>query len=228
MNAPESSDPAALAVPGRDEIARTLRRHLAEHNLQVVLLAFLIAVASALLWLILFGFSYWMTLLFFSSVQGTNSAVPARFFPIFWSVAGALLFFAWIHRRLHPDERPRDYKSPAEIALDLILGIPRLTLAIFGTLSAWQRLSPHELQLATSLLEHLGRERRLPLPSLPLDIPDAAARFKILFALQLVQVIDVRRDEGAYWVMLNPLRPRALNLQERRVNAASVLQKMSR
>jgi hypothetical protein len=48
------------------------------------------------------------------------------------------------------------------------------------------------------------------LQSLPLEIPQADTRFKILLALQMVQVIDVRREDRELWVRLSPLRPSAL------------------
>jgi hypothetical protein len=65
---------------------------------------------------------------------------------------------------------------------------------------------------AVALIERLGHERRLPLTSMPLEIPNAQRRFKILFALQMVQIIDVRREDRELWVALNPLRPPALKV----------------
>jgi hypothetical protein len=44
---------------------------------------------------------------------------------------------------------------------------------------------------------------------MPLEIPNADRRFKILFALQLLQVIDIHREDRDLWVRLSPLRPRA-------------------
>ena len=191
-------------------LARALRSHLAAHNLRVALLAALTLVAALALWYVLHLAAHWLALLFVTAVQGTDARVPAAVENIFWFAAAALLAVAWIDRQLRPDDRPKDHKSAAEIVWEIALAIPRLTLSVWGTLSAWQHLDARERAEAVALLEHLAQERRIRLSSMALEIPNAPRRFKILFALQLVQIIDIRREDREFWVTLNPLRPASL------------------
>lgn len=200
--------PATDEFASPREIVALLRRELAGHNLRVVLLAIFTAAAAALLWSVLFFVAQWLTLLFLTSARGVDTPIPREFPQVFFTIAGGLIAFAWIDRRLHPDDRPRDKRSGGEVALDFLLAVPRVTLAVFSTLSAWQRLSRSDLAQAAQLLERLHHERRLRLQSVPLEIPHERRRERILYALQLVEFIDVQREDGDYWVKLNPLRPR--------------------
>jgi hypothetical protein len=187
-----------------------LREHFTGHNLRVALLAVLTVVAAIILWLLLHGVAKWLTLLFATAIGGLGSTMPRSFEPGFWIAAAVLLTIAWIDRSLRPDDRPRDHKSFGEIVMEFVLLVPRVTLSLWSTLSAWQHLNAQELQLASDLVDHLAAEGRLRLQSLPLEIPQADTRFKILLALQMVQVIDVRREDRELWVRLSPLRPSAL------------------
>jgi len=197
------------ATNSTPDLARALRSQLAAHNRRVALVGALTLVVSLAVWSALRLVVNWLAILFITAVQGTEAHVPAGIENVFWFAAAALLAVAWIDRRFRPDDRPRDHKSVAEIVWEIALAVPRLTLSVGGTLSAWQHLDAREQADAVALIERLGQERRLRLASLPLEIPDAPRRFKILLALQLVQIIDLRREDRELWVALNPLRPRS-------------------
>jgi hypothetical protein len=87
-----------------------------------------------------------------------------------------------------------------------------MTLSVGGTLGAWQRLDDEELLQAALLLHRLAEEKRVPMSGVRLEIPDPETAMRILFALQLTEIIDVRRDENEFWLKLNSLRPAALRL----------------
>ncbi|MGB8170182.1 MAG: hypothetical protein WCF18_21950 [Chthoniobacteraceae bacterium] len=196
------------------DLARALRSQLAVHNLRVALLTALTLVAAVVLWYLLYIAANWLALLFVTAVEGTEARLPSVVENAFWFGAAALLALAWVDRQLRPDDRPKDYKSATELVLEVALAIPRLTLSVWGTLSAWLHLDRRELAEAAHLVTQLGEHRRLRLQSLPLEIPNSERRFKILFALQMVQIIDVRREDRELWVALNPLRPKALRLAD--------------
>ena len=103
-------------------------------------------------------------------------------------------------------------KPAGEIIADFLLAIPRMTLAIGGTLAAWQRLSDPDLAQAANFLHRLAQATRLPMSGVHVEIPDPAAATRILFALQITQVIDAHRDGQEFWLKLNPLRPASLRL----------------
>lgn len=186
-----------------------LLRELARHNRHVVWLSLATAVAAAMLWAALYFIAQWLTLLFLTSARGVDTPLPRQFTLIFFVISGGVMAYAWIDRCVHPDDRPRDQRSKGEIALDFLYAVPRVTFAIFTTFSVRQKLTRQELLLAADLLGRLGYERRMRLQSVPLEIPDHRQRERILFVLQVMQFIDVQREDGDYWVKLNPLRPRA-------------------
>ena len=193
-----------------ESTARALRREIARHNLQVAGIALLTLVVAVGLWVVLYAVCSW-AVLFFESAAGTSVvALPQGFTLVFVVAAVCSVGYAWLDRRLTPNDLPRDDKSPGEITTDFLLALPRITLAIWGTLSAAVSLTTPELSDAAAFLHRLSHERRIPLHSVPLDIADAHARFRILFALQLLEAIDLRRDEQTVWIRLNSSCPRAL------------------
>jgi hypothetical protein len=191
-------------------IARSLRAHIADHNFRVALLTLLTLIGALALWFLLHAALHWLTLLAVTVVKGLDARAPAFVDQAFWIAAAVLLVLAWIDRRFRPDDRPRDHKSAAEIAWEILLAIPRATFAIGSTLSAWQNLAPRELTTAAELVDRLGHDRRMPLHALPLEIPNERLRLKILFALQLLQIVEIRREDRELWISLSPLRPASL------------------
>lgn len=175
-----------------------LRAHLRRHNRKVALLSFLTLAGALLLWGVLCFVALWLFLLGNSVVKPLDWRPSPR--PLLLAFAGAaalLCCVAWLLRRLRPNEAPRDHKGLWEIALDILLAVPRMTLAVAGTARARARLNEHELQLAWDLLRRMSDSAGpLPLHTLPLEIPGPAAREKILLALQLSELIDLRRRDS--------------------------------
>ena len=195
-----------------ESTARALRREIARHNLQVAGIALFTLIVAVGLWVVLYAVCCWVVLFFQTAVGTSRVALPQGFTLVFAVAAACSVGYAWLDRRLTPNDVPRDDKSPGEIIADFLLALPRITLAIWGTLSAAVSLTAHERDEAATFLHRLVRERRIPLHSVPLDITDATARFRILFALQLLEVIDLRRDERELWIRLNSSCPRGLGL----------------
>jgi hypothetical protein len=189
-----------------DELAAALRAHLARHNRHVLGITGVTLLTAALLWLVLYGLAHWLTLFGLTAVRGGEAALPPGFRRGFLLAAAALLAVAWLQRWLFPEHLPPDKKSLGAVLADLALAIPRATLAVWGNLSAWLRLSRAEIRLAADLVDQVARAQRIPLQSAPLLIPDERAREKIVFALLLLQVLEVRREDGAHWLHLSPLR----------------------
>lgn len=200
--------PEPLAETAR--LQRVLRAQIALHNFRAALLALLTAIVAAGLWFVLRAIAHWLVLLASSVLRGVDARPVADLDSVFWTAAAGLIALAWFERRLNPDERPKDHKTALEITWDFVLAVPRLTLSIWGTLRAWLRLDDQEIANAVALIERLEDEPRLFLSQLPLEIPDSERRFRILFALQLLQIVDIRREDRELCVRLNPLRPPAL------------------
>jgi hypothetical protein len=212
MSAHRARNAPTLRVRTPESTARLLRAHFARHNLRVFLFAAgtLLTVIAA--WLLLYFFCTWLLVIAFVVLDLPRIQIPRGFGILFVVAAVCAVIYAWIDRRLTLNEAPRDEKSAGEVVAEFLLAIPRMTLAIGGTLAAWQRLVPGDFIEAATLLHRLAEERRLPMSSVRLDIPDPVVATRILFGLQLTQVIDVQRDGQEFWLKLNPLRPAALRL----------------
>ena len=202
-------------APGRpvftiESTARALRREIAAHNRRVALIALFTLAVAAGLWTVLYAVCAWVLMLAFIAVGVERTTLPHGFTLLFLVTAACSIGYAWIDRHFTPNELPRDDKTPGEITADFLLALPRITLAVPGTLRAWLRLSRGESEIAAAFLHRLAHERRVPLHRVPLDIAGEPLRFRILFALQILEAIDLRRDDRALWITLNPRGPRAL------------------
>ena len=91
--------------------------------------------------------------------------------------------------------------------LDFLLMPPRLTLAVFGNLSAWLRLSASDLRDAAALIERVRAEKKLPLHAAPLELPEEKSRERVLLSLLLLRQLEIRKEDGALW--LHPLAAEA-------------------
>jgi hypothetical protein len=203
---------AAPRVFTVESTARALRREIARHNLRVALIALFTLVVAAGLWIVLYAVCAWVLMLAFVAVGVSRTALPHGFTILFLVTAACWVAYAWVDRHFTFNALPRDDKTGREIAADLLLALPRITLSVPGTLSAALSLRAEECAEAAAFLHRLAHERRIPLHSVPLDIVDAQARFRILFALQLLEVIDLRRDANELSIRLNSSRPRTLGL----------------
>lgn len=203
-----SSHPA----PDAREIADALRVHFVQHNRRVALFAAVTLVGSALMWAALYFVAQWLTLLFVTVVSEGTAPLPRGVSAIFATVAVSLLAYAWVDRRLRPDDRPRDSKPVSEILADLVLAIPRATIAAWSTFTARQCLTEPELALAAGFLARLAQLGRIALPAAGYDLPDAVTREKILLALQITGVIDVLPGKTETSILLSAQRPASLGL----------------
>ena len=187
-----------------------LRAHFAEHNRRVLLLATITLFVAAGLWYVSYAVLFWLTLLAMSATRGIEARPPETLPALFIYSGALLLLITWGARRYSPYDMARDDKTAVEIAADFLLAVPRATLAIWGNLSAYRRLSDLELEYAAVLVDRVARETRLPLSALPQEIPDRTMRGRILLALQLVQFLEVGHRGGSFFVSLTHAAARAL------------------
>lgn len=166
------------------------------HHRHVAGYAVATLMAAIALWAAAYAVAVWLTLFLVTVIQSDNAPLPVGFRTCFVTIALGLLAVAWLDHRANPDKRPRDSKSGLEIAFDFILAIPRVTLAVWGNLSAWQTLQGRELEQAIGLVEGVEARRRLPVQAVPQYLMDEETRDRILFTLQLIQVLEMRREDG--------------------------------
>ena len=164
-------------------------------------------VFSAIGWAVLYGAAYWVTMFWIVVVHGTDAQPPASFHWVFLACAGVLLVAATVDRWLFPYERAVDERPPVEHFLDVLLFIPRFTLMVWGNLSALVSLKRSDWEHAAALLDRLRIEGKVPLQQLPAQVPDETTRARILEALRVTQLIDLRKADNLTWLYLSPLAP---------------------
>jgi hypothetical protein len=204
-----SSSAPVLRIQKPEGTARILRAHLFQHNIRILFLAFGTLLLAAVLWLLLYGVACWLILLTISARGVSDAEVPRTF--VRWFAVLALLSVAWVWlcRRLMPDERARDKKRTSEVISEFVLAIPRVTLSVFNTLSALRRLSAEESEQAAVLIHRLSDEGRIPLSSVPQELPNPRSRDRVLLTLQLMQIIDLQKSSRDWFVTLHAMRPKA-------------------
>jgi hypothetical protein len=173
-----------------------LRSRLRQHNRLVLCLTILTSAATAALWALLYLGVWWASLFagVFRNPADLDYQPPTRMLIRGFVATGLLLcLVAWIARKARPDDGPVDHKSIAGHGVDLLLAVPRLTLAIFGTGAAAARLSEGELTMAWGLLRRMSEEEKpLSVQSLPVQIANPDERKRILLALQLSGIVELR------------------------------------
>jgi hypothetical protein len=181
----------------RDPGIERLQEHFRRHNRLVLGLTLLTAGAALGLWGLLYGVIWWLFLLGGTAISDSGFTPSSGiFFKGFLAAAAVLCFTAWLSRKLRPNRAPRDHKAISEHFMDLLLAVPRITLAIFGTGGAAASLSEPELESAWLLLRRMDRaDSPLPIQTVPADIPDAPTRDRVLMALQVSGLIEMRPTE---------------------------------
>jgi hypothetical protein len=194
--------------------AEVLRAHLARHNQRVLLLAGGTLVAALAAWMLLYFIVLWIVVLMLSVAEVSVPGVLRHFWVVYCTAALCAIIYAWIDQRFSGDARPRDNKRVFEVIIELLLAVPNMTLSVGHTLSALQFLTPEQRLQAAELLHRLGRERRVPVSGVRLQIPDPDGAVRVLFALQITQVIDTFREDNEFWLRLSSLRPGELRMGE--------------
>ncbi len=215
LHTADADQPATAEVPSEDEQrSRALRRYVARHNQQAVLLAICSLVAAAILWGIIYLFAYWFSLVAITISRSTNVEtineinrpdLVSVYFPL-WFGAGALatLAVAWVLRQRVRVERLREARWYALWVLaELFLAVPNVTFSIWGNLMALCRLRRQEAVEAWRLLRRMNEAGgRLSMTSLRTEIEDERTLSRVVFVLQLVGLVGVREYTHGWFLCL--------------------------
>ncbi len=162
---------------------------------------------SAIGWGVLYGGLYWITMFLQTALHGGDAAVPPIFHTTMGVCAIVLMLVAMLDAFLHPHERQVDDRPTIEHIGDILLFVPRLTLAVVQNFDAWPRISSAEIPTAAPLMDRLRGGKNVPLHTLPLDIPHHKTRIRILVALQVAQLAEVRTEGETLVLHLHALAP---------------------
>ena len=194
------------SVP-KPSIAKLLQARLRSHNGSVLAASGATFIVVAIGWVLLYVAVYWLVMFVLTVAKAGEARLPASFHWVFAVGVAVLMISGALDLWLNPGDRPVDERPALETITDLFLFLPRLTITIGLNFAAWARL-PRELRDdAADLVERLRIERRVALSTLPLDLPDDRDRDRILHALLLLQVAEIRREGSEMWLRLSPLAP---------------------
>lgn len=189
--------------------AALLSAHVRAHNWSVLAAsgaAFFLAVIG---WSLVYAAAYWAAVLI-TTVQSYGGRIPGAGFQevclwVFLSLMGVGLLDVWINRH----EEAVDHKSKLQHLYDVVMFLPRLTLAGIVNFSAWAWLPPAGKPHAARLLERLRAEKAVPLGVVPLEIPNDSLRRRVLAVLEITQLVEVRPEKGQLVLRWNALAPSA-------------------
>ncbi|HWB58419.1 MAG TPA: hypothetical protein VG733_02965 [Chthoniobacteraceae bacterium] len=194
-----------------EDIPEVFREHIRRHNREALLLAVITFVAAVVLWTVCFVAIYGIIMLGLSAAQGTEAHFPRGYVAVF--AGGALLLFAiaLIMRKVRPGHLVVDHKSGFENFLDILLVLPRITFEVWGNLSALVFPTEREMHAAWALLQTMGERRgKIRVQELPLEIPKSLLRSRVVFLLQLAELVVVRNHHDGVWLALNGEEARRL------------------
>ncbi len=189
-----------------DRLRAALARRIASHNKLVKATTAGGLVVIIAMWLAIHFVAQWLLLFLASAVRGTEAGLPVHFRA--WFLAGAALWFGifWFTRwRAEPP--PAAEKGISGTFTDFLLLPPRMTLGVARNLDNLVKLAPHEIDAASLFLARLVRAGKIPVASLPVELPgEAESRDRLIDSLRLLDLIYIRRpkDGPACIVPSNP------------------------
>ena len=183
--------------------------HLRSHNGMVLVASGVAAVFSIIGWALLYGASYWLTMMTVTVRNNGDGGVPQVFNTVFIGSAIVIMLAARIDQWFFPHERMPDQRPPVEHFADILFFVPRFTMSCWQNLGALAHLGPDELPDAARLMDHLKAAHRVSLQELPAMFADERRLRRMLEALLVTGLVDQRREDSLIWLHIGALAPAA-------------------
>jgi len=191
-----------------DRLRAALGRRIDSHNKLVKLSTLWSVILIVVMWLAIYFLVQWVLLFLASAARGTEGDLPTHFRRFFLMGTGLWFGIYWFSR-WREGANLADDKGIRGTLTDFLLLPPRATVAAARNLDNLVRLSSDETDAAAAFLEKLVRAGKLPVSSLPVELPgDDEPRDRVLAALQIMDLIYIRRpkDGNDLVVPSNPQR----------------------
>ena len=104
---------------------QALRAHFRSHNATVLMASGVAAVLSAIGWAVLYGASYWVTMMTVTVRNNGDGGVPQVFNTVFIGSAIVLMLAARLDQWFFPNELMPDQPPPVEHFADMLLIVPQ-------------------------------------------------------------------------------------------------------
>lgn len=210
MGSGRSSDVCECLTVSNPSTASILRSRIRSHNGSIVAASAATFALVTVAWAAWYGIAYWLVMFVLTVLHAGDAGLPPSFDRFCIIVAAVLMVAGIADTWLFPSERAVDERPATETAIDIILFIPRLTISVVMNFAAWARLPSRWRGEAVDLLERLKEYRKLALTSLPLHLPNDRSRLRIMHVLALIQLTELRKEKGEWWLRISPLAPESL------------------
>ncbi len=201
-----------------DEAPAALRAHFVRHNLTAIALSAFSVAAAIVFWLLLYLAADWAVIFFLNVRDGVDAIAPLHFPLVFSAGALVLCLAATTLRWLQPHERVADREPFWKALLDTVLIAPRLTFAAWGNAAACRFLTKSEMTLAWRLLQKIAAERKINVQSVAVEIPDARAAERIVIALQIADLVYLKKTDEGFFLTMRGDKARELAAVRVRIN----------
>ncbi len=182
-----------------ERLRHALHRKVGSHNRLVWITSLWGIVGAAAMWTLIYFLVGWFAVVYASVAKGLDAEMPHQIGRIFGIVAGVLLVGGWLARRLGVHQRMRDERGLGVLLLEVAMIPSRLTFGALQNFRNHVRLDEDELIAATDLLVRIVRAGKVADTALPQDLPDEAQREHILYVLQILGLIYLRKIDRAYF-----------------------------
>ncbi len=189
-----------------------LRAHVRSHNISVLAASGAALLFSLIGWAVLYGVAWWVAM-FFATIESHGEAWPGADFHFGCAVAfGGTMLLAVVDSFVFPHEEVVDSRGFFGHVFDVVLFIPRISLASLQNFSAWARIPRAAMPHAVRIIERLRKEQRVPLHALPLELPNDRLRNTMLATLGITQIVEMRSEKGELVLRWSPLAPEEFRL----------------
>jgi uncharacterized membrane protein len=182
-----------------ERLREALRRKIAAHNRLVRLSTVASAIAVVFMWGAIYFVARWLVIFSSTVVKGIDATMPRRFERHFAMILGVWLMLGWVARKFRYFEKLRSEQTAGHVLVELLLAPPRATFAVVQNISNRIAFSEDDLIVATDFLAKVGRAGKIRLTAATFDLPDEKQRGRVTTALQLLDLIYLRRKEDEAW-----------------------------
>jgi hypothetical protein len=190
-----------------ERLREALRRKITRHNKFVHLYAAWSGFLVLCMWVAIYFISRWALVFGRTLTQGVDAELPTRFswgflcVIVLWSAAG------WLEQKRQPNYLRSNDRTLLEVFLELALFPPRATFSAIRHARERVHLQEPELEMASTLLERIGRAGKLLVDTAADGFPPEVDQEVLVKALQTLELIQVREIKGDdYFAVVDPQR----------------------
>jgi len=190
-----------------ERLREALRRKMVRHNKFVHLYTAWSGFLVICMWIGIYFVSRWALVFGRTLTQGVDAEPTGRSAWGFLFFAGIWLAAGWVEQKRQPSYLRSNNRTLTEVFFEIVLFPPRATFSAIRHAGERVKLQESELEMASTLLERIGRAGKLPLEAPAELLPAGVDHERLVKALQTLELIHVREIKGEdYLAVVDPQR----------------------